>query len=54
MSEAYWKLREAVAEFEVYWNKENVRRRWSLTEGLAKKSPYSSILDVGCGIGSTT
>ena len=55
MSEAYWKRGEAVAEFEEYWNrenKENVRRRWSLTNRLAKKTPYSSILDVGCGIGN--
>lgn len=55
MSEAYWKRRDAVAEFEEYWNKENeenVRRRWSLIEELTKKTPHSSILDMGCGIGN--
>lgn len=51
----YWKAKEAVAEFERYWNKENkdsLIRRWGLVERLAKGSPRSSVLDVGCGIGN--
>lgn len=55
MSEDYWKLKGAVAEFEKYWNEENkaeLERHWELVERLAKKFPYSSLLDVGCGIGN--
>lgn len=51
----YWKKKEAVVEFERYWNKDNMNsllRRWGLVERLAKKPLYSSLLDIGCGLGN--
>lgn len=55
MSVDYWKLKGAAAEFEKYWNEKNkaeLERHWRLIERLAKQFPYSSLLDVGCGIGN--
>jgi len=55
MSEEYWKAKKAADDFEVYWNLKNkpaLEQRWGLVERLAKKSPYSTLLDVGCGIGN--
>lgn len=55
MSEDYWKLKGAMTEFERYWNKENkpeVELHWEFVERLAKTFSYSSLLDVGCGIGN--
>lgn len=55
MGEDYWKLKGAVTDFEAYWNEKNrgaLKQHWNLVERLAKKSPYSTILDVGCGIGN--
>lgn len=68
MSEEYWKAKKAADDFEVYWNQRNkasLEKRWGLVQRLAKPAadgtiiglekamlPYSSILDVGCGIGN--
>lgn len=55
LSEAYWKSKEAAREFEAYWNQRNkaaLEKRWGLVERLAKKTLYSSLLDVGCGLGN--
>lgn len=55
MSEDYWKLKAAAEEFEKYWNEKNkaeLEKHWGLVERLAKKSHYSSLLDVGCGLGN--
>ena len=54
MSEEYWKAKKVADDFEVYWNQRNkasLEKRWGLVQRLAKP-PYSSILDVGCGIGN--
>jgi len=54
MSEEYWKAKKVADDFEVYWNQRNkasLEKRWGLVQRLAKP-PYSSILDVGCGLGN--
>jgi len=55
MSVDYWKARSAADDFERYWNVQNkasLGKRWSLVESLAGGVRYSSILDMGCGIGN--
>lgn len=51
----YWKDPKSVVEFETYWNMDNKNslvRRWGLIERLVGRLKYSTILDVGCGIGN--
>lgn len=55
MTEDFWKRQENAVAFETYWNKEHrdsLDRRWRLVQRLVGNLSYTTLLDIGCGMGN--